>query len=130
MYGTLLTGEDNHAEMADARRLGATRTLPGYALLDMGAWPALVHGCAAARPGRADEGVFGELYAVTPAHLFALDAFEDCPELYLRCGVALACGTPAEAYFLQPRQARGLPLLHPPRWPTHAAARRRSRLGP
>lgn len=104
--------------------------MSGYLLLDLGAWPALVHDPTAAQGGEAGEGVFGELYAVSSAHLVALDAFEECPEVYLRQGVTLACGTPAEAYFLQPREARGLTVLHPPRWPIHAAARRRSRPRP
>lgn len=115
VYGTLLRGEKNHRQLQPAQRLRQASTAARYALLDLGAWPALALG--------GKQAVFGEIYRVDTALLLALDAFEESPEVYCRAPVALACATPAEAYFLQPHLAVDLPVLHPARWPVHAAVR-------
>lgn len=112
VYGTLMVGEENHHVLDGAPRLGAARTRRGYDLVDQGAWPGLVAG--------GSQSVWGELVAVVPTALAALDAFEDCPEVYQRRRITLACGTSAEAYLLQPRYARQARRLRPACWPAHA----------
>ena len=69
-----------------------------YTLLDLGPYPALVPSGA--------QAIAGELWDVDGETLRALDDFEGHPDLYVRAGVSLACGSVAEAYFLTSDQAR------------------------
>lgn len=83
VYGTLLSGEENEAQMLDCVLLGAAATEPGWILYQLDGYPGMV---------RADaQGVVGEVWEV-PAHRWpALDAFEGVAEgLYERVGVQLA----------------------------------------
>ena len=88
-YGTLLPGEIRHAILteAGAHRLGPATTEPGYQLLDLGAFPALVK----AKLGQ----VVGELYEIDQATLDYLDRIEGHPHFYRR-----------EPIFLDPTSSR------------------------
>jgi gamma-glutamylaminecyclotransferase len=90
VYGTLLAGEPEHGRLAGAARLGAVRTAPGWTLVDLGPYPALVRGGA----GRVE----GELYEVDEPTLAALDEYEGCPTLFVRDVVRLDDGREAIAY--------------------------------
>lgn len=105
VYGTLQRGCVNHPLLAGARRLGAARTAPGFALIDLGPYPGMVR--------RGPAAVAGELYRVTPAVLDALDRFEGHPWLFRRARVPLADGRPAFTYLLAPGQTAGRSLLEP-----------------
>jgi len=97
-YGTLLPNEPRHHILTEgnARRLGPATTGPGYALLDLGAFPALVH-----RPRTrlmAEEGaglgqVVGELYEIDQPLLDYLDYIEGHPRFYRREPVAIDADT-------------------------------------
>lgn len=76
VYGTLMRGAGAHHLLAGASFLGEARTEPGYTLVDCGDWPALIE--------RGHRSIEGEVYAVDPARLPELDAYEDAPELYER----------------------------------------------
>jgi gamma-glutamylaminecyclotransferase len=94
VYGSLLSGEANHAHLGSSRSLGPARTHPSYTLVDLGPYPALL-----------DEGttaVVGELYDVDDATRAALDEFEGHPTYYRRGAVRIASheGLDVEAYFL------------------------------
>jgi gamma-glutamylcyclotransferase (GGCT)/AIG2-like uncharacterized protein YtfP len=89
VYGTLMRGATNHHEIEGARFLGVARTVPGYAIIDVAGFPALVPGT--------DE-VLGELVEVDAKCLARLDAFEG--DLYRRGPVILAGGVEAQAYLL------------------------------
>lgn len=67
VYGTLKRGQSNHHYLARARYLGPAR-LDGFALYDLGPWPAV-------RPGTGCVQV--EVYAVDAPTLAALDELED-----------------------------------------------------
>ena len=108
VYGTLLRGEINHAELEGARFLREARTEPAFELVDLGEYPAMVCGGATA--------VHGELYAVPPALLAALDAFEGHPAFYRRSRIRLDDGRWAEAYVLPPQLGEGKPRLAGGSW--------------
>jgi gamma-glutamylcyclotransferase (GGCT)/AIG2-like uncharacterized protein YtfP len=90
VYGSLRRGQAHHDELAGASFLGASVTVASYRVLDVAGYPALVPGSAA---------VTGELYAVPPALLGGLDAFEG--RRYRRGVVRLADGSQVEAYLLR-----------------------------
>lgn len=89
VYGTLMRGHSSHALLAGAACIGSARTLAQYTLLNLGDWPALWDGGTTA--------VAGELYAVPPSLLAALDAYEECPTAYRRGTVVLQQPAPARA---------------------------------
>jgi gamma-glutamylaminecyclotransferase len=92
VYGTLLSGEPNHARLRGARLVAATRTEPRYTLVSLGPYPALIEG--------GTTSVTGEVYDVDEALLSALDRFEGVPSLYRRTAVRLLGGGVAQAYAL------------------------------
>jgi gamma-glutamylaminecyclotransferase len=97
VYGTLMAGEANAAELGGARFLGRARTTASYTLYDLGPYPGLVAGGSTA--------VDGELYDVPEERVPALDAFEEHPDVYRRAPIALADGRAAVAYLLVRRPA-------------------------
>ncbi len=113
VYGTLMRGGRFHRVLHDQRFLGPARTLPRYALLDLGAYPGLIH---RNEDGR---GVAGELYEVPAALLPRLDAVEGAPELF-RLGRVQLEGVDGEvySYFYQPSPV-GVPLYTGERWAKH-----------
>jgi gamma-glutamylcyclotransferase (GGCT)/AIG2-like uncharacterized protein YtfP len=99
VYGALLPGEPQHALLAGARPLGAAETEPAWDLVDLGPEPALVPGGTTA--------VKGEVYALAPAQLAAIDIHHGHPLRYRRVTLRLADGRLVEAHQLAPDQARG-----------------------
>jgi gamma-glutamylaminecyclotransferase len=92
VYGSLLSDERNHAYLAGSPKIGDRRTWPGYLLVDLGAYPALLEG--------GDTSVRGELYEVNARTLASIDAFEGHPSLYRRAPVRLAGGEHVAGYLL------------------------------
>jgi gamma-glutamylaminecyclotransferase len=97
VYGTLMAGQANAAELAGATFLGAARTAAGYTLYDLGPYPGLCAGGATA--------VSGELYQLSPGQLDRLDEFEEHPTVYRRTPISLDDGRAALAYLLVARPA-------------------------
>ncbi len=89
VYGTLKRGEAAGHLLQDARFLGEACAL-GFALVDTGAYPAMVPDAVGT--------VSGEVYAVDAARLPALDEDEGHPTLFERTPVVLGDGTQAVAY--------------------------------
>jgi gamma-glutamylcyclotransferase (GGCT)/AIG2-like uncharacterized protein YtfP len=83
-------------------------TQSGYALHDVGAYPALVVAFAGV--------VTGEVYSVSAEHLAVLDNYEGYPELYGRETVLLADGSAALAYVMSPRRAAEYPRIESGTW--------------
>ncbi len=99
VYGSLKRAHRHHDQMAGARFVRAARTAPRYTLVVAGEYPALVEGGASA--------VSGEVFEVGDAHLAALDAFEEVPELYVRREIELDDGERVLAYLLPAARAHG-----------------------
>ena len=112
VYGTLKRGGAGADRMRGATFEGSTATVAGYALHDLGEYPALV---------RARDGVVeGEVYLVTAEHLAELDRYEGCPELYCRELVPLSDGSRAEAYVMPASAVAGHPKIPRGVWPPGA----------
>ncbi|AUX45567.1 hypothetical protein SOCE26_070610 [Sorangium cellulosum] len=99
VYDNLMKGEDQHEWLASARPLGEATTPPQYALVDLGSTGALVAGGLVA--------VSGELYALAPAALAALDVHRGHPVLHRRSAIRLADGREVQTYLLSVEQAAG-----------------------
>ncbi|MDD4081108.1 MAG: gamma-glutamylcyclotransferase [Eubacteriales bacterium] len=85
VYGTLKRGEAMNILLPrhSANLLGQAR-LQGYALYDLGAFPAILP--------REGESVLGECYAINPSSLPGLDRYEGEGSLYLRRQVRVSLG--------------------------------------
>ena len=108
VYGTLKRGHSNHHWIHGADRLGPA-SLPGLRLYDLGPFPmalALDPASTAMAPP-----VLGEVYAVTPAQLAALDRLEGTPRLYRRERWPLADGRRVWVYLGRPRQVRHVKVI-------------------
>ncbi len=110
VYGTLMRGGRYHHVLDGQRLRGPARTLPRYALLDLGAYPGLVE--------RPEDGrvVAGEVYEVAAGLLPRLDEIEGVPELF-RLGPVVLEGVEGlvYAYFYQ-RGLAGVLLYPGERW--------------
>jgi len=103
VYGTLKRDGSRGPVLAGQRHLGPARTLPCYALYDLGAYPGLV------RDDRAGEVVTGELVEVDDALRPRLDAIEGSPTLFRLEEVHLeGIADPVWAYFYR-RPVHGRP---------------------
>ena len=109
VYGTLMRGMANHRHLAGAPCLG-TAELAGFALYDLGPFPMAI------ASGDRSHRLHGELYAVQPAQLQALDRFEGAPRLYRRQAEPLADGRSVWLYVGQPRQVRHVAVIPSGRW--------------
>lgn len=102
VYGTLLSGENNHGLLARAWLLGEWSTPPRFILYDFGPYPIL---CT-----RGTQSVAGEVYRIDPAILKKLDELEDYPDHYDRARITTPWG-PAWFYFQRrpPARCRAIP---------------------
>lgn len=103
-----MRGFSAHDLLDGARFIRTAQTAPGFALLDLGEYPALV-----ARDGCGP--VHGELFDIRqtpPAFFETLDAYEDVPTLYRRAAIPMDDGRGAVTYLLQDRAiAKSAPVL-------------------
>ena len=103
VYGTLKRGFAREDLMAGAVFEGSATTQRGYALHDLGPYPALVIA--------AEGTVSGEIYRVSLQHLERLDHYEGCPDLYRRQAIELSDGSRAEAYVMSAEGVGGCPRI-------------------
>ena len=110
VYGTLMRGGVRHRLLAHQGFLREARTMPRYALFDLGAYPGMVR-----REGD-DRAVFGELYEVAVSRIQELDVEEGAPTLFrLEPVAAEGPDGPVFAYLYQ-RSVEGRPLCPGDRW--------------
>ncbi len=86
VYGSLKRSGRHHGELAGARFLGPAETEPGYQLVELGEYLALVP--RASPNGTGLSTVRGELFEMKATLLPALDAFEG--DAYFRADVKVA----------------------------------------
>jgi gamma-glutamylcyclotransferase (GGCT)/AIG2-like uncharacterized protein YtfP len=116
VYGTLMRAGPRAGVLAGQRFLAEVRTAPGYALYDLGPYPALVRGGAGA--------VRGELFAVAGSLRERLDRVEGAPRLYRLEEVNLdGVADPVFAYVYQ-QGVNGAPPVAGGRWDNRRAAPR------
>lgn len=91
VYGTLRRDECRHSVLGrfNPTFVKEVKTASTYKLLDLGAFPAMVHG---------DRAVIGELYDVSDDAIPTFDMIEGVPYLFNRNTIALQDGTNAIAY--------------------------------
>jgi gamma-glutamylcyclotransferase (GGCT)/AIG2-like uncharacterized protein YtfP len=99
VYGAMMHGEPEHARLAEARSLGPAETEAAFDLVDLAPEPALLPG--------GTTSVRGELYALSPAALAAVDVYQGHPLRYRRSPIRLDDGRIAEAHLITADQARG-----------------------
>lgn len=92
VYGTLMRGEEAHAQMTGSRFLGATRTSSRYRLEILG------NDFEAIVPG-GEEAIPGELYQVSFEKLGELDDWEY--DIYVREYIHIEDGNVCDAYVLR-----------------------------
>jgi len=107
-YGSLLPGERDHDLMTTAVHLGRACTKAEYYLVELNAFPALVHG------GRME--VRGELYRIDALTLQHIDARKEHPVLFQRQTITLANGESALTYLMTLDQVRGRRRLRVGDW--------------
>ena len=112
VYGTLKRGGAGAEHLRGAIFECAVATASGYALYDLGDYPALV--------AALDGVVEGEVYLVTLEHLAELDRYEGYPDLYDRQLVPLADGSSAEAYVMPVHAVTGRSQIAGGVWPPRA----------
>ena len=113
VYGTLMRGRRRHDLLDGCDFLGPATTAEPMILVDCGGYPALLRGTDGS-------SVWGELYAVPPERIPALDHYEGVSSgEYIRVWINVSrepdgTALPAQAY-LYARNASGLPVVGP-RW--------------
>src|SRR5262245_4274314 len=104
VYDSWMSGQTDAARLKGARAIGPAVTEPRYDLVDLGTQVALVaSGTTAVR---------GEVYALEPAALAAIDIEKGHPLRYRRIRIQLEGGQQAEAYTLDADQVRGKRKIH------------------
>ncbi|MGH7297366.1 MAG: gamma-glutamylcyclotransferase family protein, partial [Polyangiaceae bacterium] len=91
---------------------------PGYTLVSLGAYPALLEG--------GTTSITGEVYEVDDATLAAVDAFEGHPHLYQRTAVRLLGGERVDGYVLVRAHRERPPVIKSGDWRSYQACVSRS----
>lgn len=107
-YGSLRQGEPDHTALAGAIFLGTARTVPGYRMVDLGVYPAMIP--------FAGYRVLGELYEVSREIRRQLDVLKEVPVLFQRVRVELEDARVAEAYLMRENQVAGRRRLRVEDW--------------
>lgn len=107
-YGSLLPGEVHAAHLSPGTHLGPARTVPGYRLVELEQFPALI--------ASGIMSIEGELYAVTRDHLRRLDELKENGRLFIRRTIKLESGQEAETYLMDEEKLRGRRRLRTSDW--------------
>lgn len=91
-YSSLLRGERDHELMHRATLLRKTTTAPGFRLVDLGPYGAMIAG--------GDQVVVGELWELDRETLRAIDVRKEVPVLFERTQITTHDDTLAETYVM------------------------------
>jgi gamma-glutamylaminecyclotransferase len=119
VYGSLMSGERDHALLARAKLLGPANTAPRYTLVDLAVYPALLN--------EGTTSVVGELYLVDAKTRFDTDVKKECPVLFQRVQITLDDGTTADAYCMAEDKVRGRRRIKNGSWKERTAPAARPR---
>lgn len=114
IYGTLKTGFSRNSVLTDGifgigRKIqNKIKTVPGYRLYDLGAFPALV----ASKNGIVE----GELWEVDDVLLSIIDQIEGHPHAYRRTPIELIGNIFAESYMLEEWRINSYPIIQTGIW--------------
>ena len=115
VYGTLMRGGPRASVLASQQFLAEATTASGYALYDLGPYPAMVRQDGAS-------AVHGELLAVSTSLLDELDRVEGAPEMYRLEEIRLnEHAGPVFSYLYQP-DTRGRRQIAGGQWDNRRAA--------
>jgi gamma-glutamylcyclotransferase (GGCT)/AIG2-like uncharacterized protein YtfP len=115
VYGTLRANQSNHHWLNTADFLGDCKLDNGYALYDLGAYPALIKNCNSTLP------LYGEVYSVDDLTFQSLDRLEEYPTLYDRHLVSTVWGK-AWVYVYQ-SSTQGCPQIMTGDWSVYVKHR-------
>ncbi len=101
-------GERDHGLMAEAKSLGAAQTEPGYRLVDLDVYAAMIRG--------GNEPVEGELYEISRELRRKLDVQKEVPVLFVRETLRLSDGREADAYIMPAARVVGRRRLRHGSW--------------
>jgi gamma-glutamylcyclotransferase (GGCT)/AIG2-like uncharacterized protein YtfP len=110
VYGSLLSGLGNHRLLEGSTLVGNTVTPPEFTMLDLGAFPGVIHVVEGGTP------IMGEVYEVTDETLNRLDrlegynSFEPTHGLYNRMEIPTEFG---EAFIYTYNNMYGRSVIHP-----------------
>lgn len=107
-YGSLMQGELHHDALVGATLKGPAKTPPGYVLVDLGPFPAMM-----VSPGKPVEG---ELYQIPRKLLLKLDGVKELGRLFHRATIVLESNEQAETYLMNEEQLRGRRRIRVPAW--------------
>src|SRR5262245_51139145 len=113
VYDTWMSGRTEAWRLDGARRVGPAATEPRFDLVDLGTQVALVPG--------GSTSVRGEVVALDATLLASIDIEKGHPLRYKRVRVRLDDGREAEAYTIDPEQARGRRKIHSGDYRAHVA---------
>lgn len=117
VYGSLMSGEPDHARLGGAAKVASVRTRPGYSLVELGPLAALV--------AEGQDTVLGEVYELEGEAFRKVALRHDYASLYRVDPVELEDGTRAQAFTLPTDQVRGKRRIDGGDWRGRFAARNR-----
>lgn len=115
VYGSLLSGLDNHRLLVGQRFIGEASTRPAFTLASLGEFPGMAAG--------GSQAVAGEVYQVTPECLAALDRLEGHPRFYRRSIITLDNGLKVATYLLPAARVSGCPIVESGSWREHRSSK-------
>ena len=123
VYGTLLSGERDHALLSGAELLGPAQTEARFQLVELNVYAALIADGTAS--------VHGELYATDLETRRRIDVARQVPILFQRVTIRLLDGRDVETYAMTADQVRGKRRLAHGDWKSRfQPTRERRPLGP
>jgi gamma-glutamylcyclotransferase (GGCT)/AIG2-like uncharacterized protein YtfP len=108
VYGTMMSGQRDHAVVERFECVGCVQTKPLYTLVDIDRYAALT--------SEGTTSIHGELYLLDEASLALVDRACGAPHLFHRKTLSLLDDTPAESHFMTMEQLRGKRRLPTGNW--------------